>query len=186
MLCSRCQLQHYCCKKCQKRHWKQHRSVCLQSNAEPEVTARLMNGEGKTFRLDSTSPVSLLYSLVETWVIDIPITLQADTGIVLFKDADVLKKDMTLADYDLPNGDADVSVVVQEKEPPGLQDSSSEDGETGEAAAAAASSASETESSSAEFDDDDFVALMMAIRFGPSTIRRLCKPTKKKPRRRQW
>ena len=184
MLCSHCQLQHYCCRTCQKRHWKHHRSVCR--SAEPKVTARLMNGTSRTFRLDSTSPVSLLYSLVEAWVIDIPITLEDDNEIVLCKDTDVLERSMTLADYDLPNGDAEVSVVVQEKEPPGLQDSSSEDGETGEAAAAAASSASETESSSAEFDDDDFVALMMAIRFGPSTIRRLCKPTKKKPRRRQW
>ena len=147
-----------------------------------------MNGTSRTFRLDSTSPVSLLYSLVEAWVIDIPRTLEADNEIVLCKDTDVLERSMTLADYDLPNGDAEVTVVVQEKEPPELQDSSSEDGETGEAAAAAAaSSASETESSSAEFDDDDdFVALMMAIRFGPSTIRRLYKPTKKKPRRRQW
>ena len=129
-----------------------------------------MNGTSRTFRLDSTSPVSLLYSLVEG-----TITLEDDNEIVLCKDTDVLERSMTLADYDLPNGDAEVSVVVQEKEPPELQDSSSEDGETGEAAAAAAaSSASETESSSAEFDDDDdFVALMMAIRFGPSTIRRL-------------
>ena len=149
MLCSRCQLQHYCCKKCQKRHWKQHRSVCLQSNAEPEVTARLMNGEGKTFRLDSTSPVSDLYSLVETWVIGIPMTLQDGTEIVLFKDAVVLEKDMTLADYDLPNGDADVSVVVKCADPPRLVDSSSEDNEKDEAAASA-SSASETESSETE------------------------------------
>ena len=178
MLCSHCQLQHYCCRTCQKRHWKHHRSVCFpnfsQSSAEPKVTARLMNGTSRTFRLDSTSPVSLLYSLVEAWVIDIPRTLEDDNEIVLCKDTDVLERSMTLADYDLPNGDAEVTVVVQEKGPPELQDSSSEDGETGEAAAAAASSASETESSSAEFDDDDdFVALMMAIRFGPSNIRRL-------------
>ena len=150
MLCSRCQLQHYCCRKCQKRHWKQHRSVCFpnisQSNAEPEVTARLMNGTSRTFRLDSTSPVSDLYSLVETWVIGIPMTLQDGTEIVLFKDAVVLEKDMTLADYDLPNGDADVSVVVKCADPPRLVDSSSEDNEKDEAAASA-SSASETESS---------------------------------------
>ena len=70
MLCSRCQMQHYCCRKCQKRHWKHHRSVCFpniwQSSAEPKVTARLMNGTSRAFRLDSTSPVSLLYCLVET------------------------------------------------------------------------------------------------------------------------
>ena len=108
-----------------------------------------MNGTSRTFRLDSTSPVSLLYSLVETWVIGIPITLQDGTEIVLFKDADVLEKDMTLADYDLPNGDADVSVVVKFEEPPPMVDSSSEDNEKDEAAASA-SSASETESSETE------------------------------------
>ena len=105
-----------------------------------------MNGTSRTFRLDSTSPVSLLYSLVETWVIGIPMTLQDGTEIVLFKDAVVLEKDMTLADYDLPNGDADVSVVVKFADPPRLVDSSSEDNEKDEAAASA-SSASETESS---------------------------------------
>ena len=108
-----------------------------------------MNGTSRTFRLDSTSPVSLLYSLVETWVIGIPMTLQDGTEIVLFKDAVVLEKDMTLADYDLPNGDADVSVVVKFADPPRLVDSSSEDNEKDEAAASA-SSASETESSETE------------------------------------
>ena len=147
MLCSHCQLQHYCCRTCQKRHWKHHRSVCR--SAEPKVTARLMNGTSRTFRLDSTSPVSLLYSLVETWVIDIPITLQDDPEIVLFKDTDVLERDMTLADYDLPNGDADVSVVVKFEDPLPMVDSSSEDNEKDEAAASA-SSASETESSETE------------------------------------
>ena len=73
-------------------------------------------------------------------------TLQDGTEIVLFKDAVVLEKDMTLADYDLPNGDADVSVVVKFADPPRLVDSSSEDNEKDEAAASA-SSASETESS---------------------------------------
>ena len=56
---------------------------------------------------------------------------------------------MTLADYDLPNGDADVSVVVKFADPPRLVDSSSEDNEK-DGAAASASSASETESSETE------------------------------------
>ena len=104
-----------------------------------------MNGRSKTFRLHSTSPVSLLYSLVETWV-NIPKTLQGETEIVLLKDTDVLEKSMTLADYGLPNGDADVSVVVKVDKPPSLGSSSSEDNEKDEAAASA-SSASESESS---------------------------------------
>ena len=112
----------------------------------PKVTARLMNGRSKTFRLHSTSPVSLLYSLVETWVNNIPKTLQGETEIVLLKDTDVLEKSMTLADYGLPNGDAEVSVVVQFDMPPSLGSSSSEDNEKDEAAASA-SSASESESS---------------------------------------
>ena len=115
----------------------------------PKVTARLINGTSMTFRLDSTSPVSLLYSLVETWVNNIPKTLQDDTDdteIVLLKGEDVLEKSMTLADYGLPNGDAEVSVVVQFDMPPSLGSSSSEDNEKDEAAASA-SSASESESS---------------------------------------
>ena len=115
----------------------------------PKVTARLMNGTSRTFRLDSTSPVSLLYSLVETWVNNIPKTLQDDTDdteIVLLKGEDVLEKSMTLADYGLPNGDAEVSVVVQFDMPPPLGPSSSEDNEKDEAAAST-SSASESESS---------------------------------------
>ena len=117
-----------------------------------------MNGTSRTFRLDSTSPVSLLYSLVEAWVIDIPRTLEADNEIVLCKDTDVLERSMTLADYDLPNGDAEVSVVVKFDEPPVMVDSSSEDNEKDEAAASA-SSASETESR-LEVDFDEMFRLI--------------------------
>mgnify|MGYP002049780874 FL=1 len=117
----------------------------------PKVTARLMNGTSMTFRLDSTSPVSLLYSLVETWVNNIPKTLQDDTDdteIVLLKGEDMLEKSMTLADYGLPNGDAEVSVVVQFDMPPSLGSSSSEvEDNKKDEAAASASSASESESS---------------------------------------
>ena len=174
MLCSGCQLQHYCCRKCQKRHWKHHhRSVCFpnisQSSAELEVSVclRLMNGTSKkTVRVDSTSSVSLLYSLAEAWVMeDDPTKMQDDdTVVVLLKDTDMLERCGTLADYydDLPNGDAEVSIVMHEKEPPVLQDSSSEDGETDEAAAAA-SSASETEESSSSAEVDDFDNVMFSI-----------------------
>ena len=61
----------------------------------------------------------------------------------------MLEKEMTLADYDLPNGDADVSVVLNFADPPPMVDSSSEDNEKDEAIASA-SSASETESSETE------------------------------------
>ena len=112
------------------------------------VTAYMLNGESETFKLDSTSPVSLLYSKVETWVNKIPKTLQGETTeIVLFKGPDVLEKSMTLADYGLPHGDAHVSVVVKFEEPPAMVSSSSEADNEKDEAAASTSSASESESS---------------------------------------
>ena len=91
---------------------------------------------------------------------DPPKTQNDDTVVVLLKDTDVLERCKTLADYDLPNGDAEVSVVVKfDDQPPELVESSSEDSEKDEAAAAA-SSASETESSS-EGDFDDLMSRLM-------------------------
>ena len=119
-----------------------------------------MDGTSRTFtKLDSTSPVSLLYSLVEACIMDPPKTQNDDTVVVLLKDTDVLKRCKTLADYGLPNGDAEVSVVVKFDDQPAELVESSEDSEKDEAAAAA-SSASETESSS-EGDFDDLMSRLM-------------------------
>ena len=90
---------------------------------------------------------------------DPPKTQNDDTVVVLLQDTDVLNPCKTLADYGLPNGDAEVSVVVKFDDQPAELVESSEDSEKDEAAAAA-SSASETESSS-EGDFDDLMSRLM-------------------------
>lgn len=124
-LCMGCERQHYCNRRCQKKHWQCHRSVCKKKQIT--ITACLPSGGSDVFEFDNGKcTVQEVIDQMVAWVASKNGVAEENITVDLALDTCKLDRRSTLAHYGIVEGNTQLTVVVSPDPAPVLVDSSNE------------------------------------------------------------
>ena len=124
-LCMGCERQHYCNRRCQKKHWQCHRSVCKKKQIT--ITACLPSGGSEVFEFGKGKcTVQEVIDQMVAWVASKNGVAEENITVDLALDTCKLDRRSTLAHYGIVEGNTQLTVVVSPDPAPVLVDSSNE------------------------------------------------------------